>query len=159
MKTELRFDEVKEEKVRFLEQHKYVVVATSLENRVTARTVRYASEGLNIIFFTLKHSKKVAQIKANPKVALCVDNVSIEGIAEIVTQRKEEGKRLAEVIKKKFPGYLEWWLARAPQLVVFVKVTPILIATWITGDKPFIEYLDLQNQNACLTIPWEKQEY
>lgn len=160
MKTELNFDEVKGEKVRFLEQNKHIVLATSLENRVTTRTVRYASEGLTIIFFTLMHSKKVAQIKANPKVALCLNNVNIEGMAKIVSQQEKEGKRLAEIIKKKFPSYLEWWLARTPKLVVFVKVIPTLIVSWVTrDDEPFMEYLDLQSKKAFLTIPWEEQEY
>ena len=165
MRTELKFDEVKEEKVKFLEQNKDIVLATSLENRVTARYVRYASEGLTIIFFTLTNLKKVAQIKSNPKVALCLHdasgrNASIEGTAKIVSQREEEGKRLAEIIKKKHKGYFEWWYAHAPELIVFVKVTPTLIVSYVYTDekKPALEYLDLQNKTAYQTIIWEKQE-
>jgi uncharacterized protein YdaL len=77
----LNFDKVKEEKIRFLEQNNTIVFATSLKNRVTAKTVCYASEGLTIIFFT---GANLTQIKANPKLALCLKNVSIEGTAKIV---------------------------------------------------------------------------
>jgi len=159
MKTELKFDEVKAEKVRLLEQNKDIVLATSQGSRVTARTVRYVSEGLTIIFFTLTNLKKVAQIKANPKVALCLNNASIEGKAEIISQRGEEGKRIAEIIKKKCPNYFEWWHSRTAELLVFVKVTPTLIGSYVyKDDKPFLEYLDLQNKTAYQALIWEKQE-
>ena len=39
MKEELKFDEVSKEKVRFLGKSEEIVLATSLDNRVTARTV------------------------------------------------------------------------------------------------------------------------
>jgi|SRR5271157_844797 len=160
MKTELKFDKVKEEKVKFLEQNRKIVLATSLNNRVTARTVAYASEGLTIIFFTLTNLKKLAQIKANAKVALCINNVSIEGLAEIVgSPQEEESKRLMEIYKKKFPVVSKWWFTRTPELLVFVKVKPTLIVSWVEKDNaPFLEYLDLQNERAYLTIPWENQE-
>jgi hypothetical protein len=49
--------------------------------------------------------------------------------------------------------------ARTPDLIVFVKVTPTLMVSWVNKDnEPFMEYLDLQNKRAYLTIPWEKQE-
>jgi nitroimidazol reductase NimA-like FMN-containing flavoprotein (pyridoxamine 5'-phosphate oxidase superfamily) len=160
MKTELEFDQVKADKVRFLEENEDIVLATSLNNRVTARAVRYASEGLTIIFFTVTNLKKIAQIRANPKVALCLKNASIEGKAEIISQQEEEGKRLAEIIKKKFPNYLEWWHARTAELIVFVKVTPTLVVSYVFKDgKSLLEYLDLQNKTAYQTPIWEEQEY
>jgi general stress protein 26 len=160
MKKELDFDQVKAEKVRLLEENENIVLATSLNNRVTARVVRYASEGLTIIFFTLTNLNKVAQIRANPKVALCLKNASIEGNSVLVSQQEEEGKRLAEIIKKKFPNYLEWWHARTAELIVFVKVTPTLVISYVYKDgKPLLEYLDLQNKTAYQSIIWEKQEY
>lgn len=160
MRIELKFDEVKEEKIRFLEQNESIVLATSLNNRVTARTVSYASEGLTIIFFTFATLKKLAQIKANRKVALCIDNMSIEGIARIVgSPQKERNQRFVEIYKKKLPGTFERWFSLIPESIVFVTVTPTLIVSWVTkDDKHFLEYLDLKGKRAYLTIPWEKQE-
>ena len=163
----MKFNELKEEEVKLLEQNKYIVLATSLGNRVTARTVCYASEGLTIIFFTTTNLKKVAQIKANPKVALCVRdptdffrNANIEGTAEIVSPQEEEGKRLAGIMKKKLPGYFEGWYAHVPELIVFVKVTPTLIVSYALTDekKIALKYLDLQNKTAYQTQIEEKQE-
>jgi general stress protein 26 len=157
MKTELKFDEIKEEKVRFLEQNNRIVLATSQKNRVTARTVLYASEGLTTIFYTLTSLRKFAQIKANSKVALCLNNISIEGTAEMVgNQQEEEYKRLVEIYKKKVPAF-EWWSAHYPELSVFVKVTPTLIKSYVYKDKkPALECLDLHNRRAYITIEWEK---
>ena len=161
MKTELKFDEVKEEKVRFLGQNEFAVLATSLNNRVTARTVTIVSEGLTIIFYTLTSLKKFTQIKANSKVALCVDNASIEGTAEIVgNQQEEEYKRLSEIWKKKF-DWFDWFDSNYPELSVFVKVTPTLIESYIQKDNTHaphaLEYLDLQNKRAYITTEWEKE--
>jgi general stress protein 26 len=162
MKTELKFDEVKEDKLRFLEQNQYVVLATSLNNRVTARTVTYVSEGLTIIFYTCTSLRKFAQIKANSKVALCLDNVNIEGTAEIVgNQQGEEYKRLWGIWKKKFgEDWFDWFDSNYPELSVFVKVTPTLIESYVSKDnKPALEYMDLQNKRAYITTDWGKQEY
>jgi nitroimidazol reductase NimA-like FMN-containing flavoprotein (pyridoxamine 5'-phosphate oxidase superfamily) len=160
MNKSLNFDEVKEEKVKFLEQNNTIVLATSQKNTVTARTVNYASEGLTIIIFTADYLKKIAQIKANSKVALCLNNVTIEGTAEIVgSSQKEEYKRLVEIHKKKNPNEIEWWSAHYPKGLVFVKVTPTLIESYVSKDnKPALEYLDLHKKRAYLTIPWEEQE-
>ena len=159
MKTDLKFDEVKGEKIRFFEQNGNIVLATSLNNRVTARTVTYVSEGLTIIFYTLTSLKKIAQIKANPKVALCLDNVSIEGTAEIVgNQQGEEYKRLFELFKKKF-DWFDWFDSNYPELSVFVKVTPTLIVSYFDKDNKYaLEYLDLHNKRAYITTQWEKPE-
>ena len=160
MKTELKFEDVKGEKIRFLEQNDSIVLATSLNNRVTARNVSYASEGLTIIFGAWTHTKKIAQIRANAKVALCRDNVSIEGIAEMVeSPQDEENKRLVEIYKKKLPSVFERYFAHFPG-TVFVKVTPTLIVSWVSKDNQrFLEYLDLENKRAYLATPEEKQEY
>lgn len=76
---ELDFEKVKEEKAKFLDSHHAIMLATSSGNRVTARTVTYASKGLDIYFMSWNHHKKCVQIKGNPRVALCRDNLSIEG--------------------------------------------------------------------------------
>lgn len=167
MKTELKFDEVKEEKIKLLEQYDRIVLATSLNNRVTARTVSYASEGLTIIFASWTHLKKIAQIRANAKVALCLDKagacaVNIERIAEIVgSPQNEENKRLIEIYKKKLPAVFDFYFAHFPEeKYVFVKVTPSLIVTWVTkDDNGFLEHLDLENKRAYLRTYFEKQEH
>ena len=88
LKKELDYDRIREEKIRFLENHHAIVLATSYNDRVTARTVTYASKGLEIYFMSWSHHKKCVQIRGNPKVALVKDNVNIEGLAEILKVAK-----------------------------------------------------------------------
>ena len=81
MKTDLDFEEKKQELIRFLDSKDTAVMAlaTSLNDRVLVRNVLVACSGLNIYFFTWGHSRKCMQIEGNPRVALCKDAVQIEG--------------------------------------------------------------------------------
>jgi len=98
-KEKLDFEQVRDEKVRFLENHRWMVLATSYNDRVTARTVDYASDGLDIYFLSWQHHTKCAQIKGNPRVASCIDNVQIEGKAEILgSPLDEKNKEYAEYL-------------------------------------------------------------
>ena len=171
MKKDLNFDEVKEKKIEFLEQNDSIVLATSLNNRVTARTVNYVFEGLTILFASWVHLKKIAQIRESPKVALCRDaskdgknlfQISMEGTAEIVgSPQDEESKRLIELYKKKLPSVYDFYFGRYPEeKYVFVKVKPTLIVSWVKkDDKVWMEYLDLEKRRAYLTTYFDEQEY
>ncbi len=44
---ELDFEKLKEEKISFLKDHHTIVLATSKDDEVTARTVSYSTEGLD----------------------------------------------------------------------------------------------------------------
>ena len=159
LKMDLSFDKVKEEKSKFLESHHVIVLATSCDNRVTARTVTYATKGLEIYFMSWDHHKKILQIKENPKVALCKDNISIEGVAEILGNPLDErNNEYAEIYKEKLPRDFTGF-ANLPGMVM-VKVTPTLIVSWVRRhNRFFLEYLDLKNKRAYLMKPEETLEY
>ena len=63
-REELDFEEKKKEVIRFLEskENETMVLATSYKERVLARNVLVASKGLDLYFFTWKHSRKCMQI-------------------------------------------------------------------------------------------------
>ena len=69
LKRELDYDRVREERIKFLDSHHVIVLATSFDDRVTARTVAYASKGLEVYFMSWSHHKKCVQTRGNPKVA------------------------------------------------------------------------------------------
>lgn len=71
----LNFDEIRNTKTEFLESHHTIVIATSHDDKVTARTVTYATEGLDSYFMSWNHHQKILQIKENPNVALARDNL------------------------------------------------------------------------------------
>ena len=74
---------LEQEIIRLLDDHKILILATSANDRVTARSMSCVNIGLNIYFQTDKRFIKFDQIKQNPQVALCAGNVQIEGMAKI----------------------------------------------------------------------------
>ena len=150
---ELDFKKLREEKIEFLESHHTVIVATSNANKVTARTVTYATEGLDFYFMSWDHHEKILQIKENPNVALARDNISIIGVAEILGKALDEkSKKAAEVTKKKHPKEFKIY-CRIPGMIM-VKVKPTYIKSWVRVDnKFFLEHLDLENKAAYLEKP------
>lgn len=149
------FERLREEKVRFLEEHHTIVLATSRDDKVTARTVSYSTEGLDFYILSWDHHEKLFQIKENPNVALARDNISIKGFAEILGKPLDEkSARGAEIIKKKRPKEFEIY-SRIPGMVI-MKVTPTYIKSWVRVDgRFFIEHLDLEKKQAYLQKPEE----
>lgn len=149
------FERLREEKVRFLEEHHTIVLATSRDDKVTARTVSYSTEGLDFYILSWDHHEKLFQIKENPNVALARDNISIKGFAEILGKPLDEkSARGAEIIKKKRPKEFEIY-SRIPGMVI-MKVTPTYIKSWVRVDgRFFIEHLDLESKRAYLQKPEE----
>lgn len=152
---ELDFEKLKEEKTRFLESHHTIVLATSHNGKVTARTVTYATEGLDFYFMSWDHHEKILQIKENVQVALARDNMSVQGTAEIMGKPSDEkSKKGAEVTKRKHPKEFEAF-CRTPGMVM-VKVRPTYIKSWVRIDNTFfVEHLDLENNKAYLKEPEE----
>ena len=150
LRKELDYDRIREEKIRFLENHHAIVLATAYNDRVTARTVTYASKGLEIYFMSWGHHKKCVQIRGNPKVALVKDNVNIEGSAEILgNPLDDKNKEYAEIYKKKLPRDFEGF-AHQPGIVM-VKVTPTFMVSMVRIDgRLYLEHLDLENKTAYL---------
>jgi ribosomal-protein-alanine N-acetyltransferase len=144
----------KEEVIRFLESegNALLVLATSAEDRVLARTVLIASDGLDIYFYTWKHSRKCEQIRKNPRVALCKDNVTIEGVAEILgSLRDERNADCARLLKAKLPGMVAKWERYPSMVIVRVRSTAAAFGVNIDGET-YMEYVDLENGTAHAEI-------
>ena len=147
------FEKLVEEKSAFLREHHTIVLATSKDDEVTARTVSYATEGLDFYILSWDHHEKIRQIKENSNGAGARDNMSIKGVAEILGKPLDEKSRTgAEAIKKKRPREFEMF-SRIPGMIM-VKVTPRYIKSWMRADNKFvIEHLDLENKRAFLQRP------
>ena len=151
LRKELDYPKKKEGIIKFLESkdNAIMVLATSHSDRVIARNVLIASHGLDLYFFTWRHSRKSVQIRENPRVALCKDDVQIEGVAEILGGLLEEkNKEYADILRNKFPDSVEMWEHRPG--IVIVRVRPTLIATAgeTSDDQVYLDYVDLENETA-----------
>jgi general stress protein 26 len=97
--------------------------------------------------FTWRHSRKYAQIQANPNVALCKDNVQIEGVAEILGDLlAEETREHTDTSRDRFSDAIKQWEHR-PGMVI-IRVRPTLVVVGASTDPPCLEYLDLENEAA-----------
>ena len=143
----LDYDKCIEEKIRFLNDDRHIVLATSLNDRVTARTIDYVCSGLDLIFLSWDHHDKITQINGNHRVALCRDNVQIEGVAEILgNPHDDKNKEYAELYRGKLPILFDVF-SNLPGMI-FVKVTSKLFKTFISGRNRRIDYLDLSTYRA-----------
>lgn len=148
---ELDYKKKKEDIIKFLESkdNAVMVLATSHNDRVIARNVLIASKGLDLYFFTWRHSRKCKQISENPRVALCKDDVQIEGLAEILgTLLEEKNKEYADILRNKFPDSVKRWENRPGMVIIRIRPTLIATASEIISDQIYLGYLDLENETA-----------
>lgn len=151
LRKELNYPKKMEGIIKFLESkdNAIMVLATSHNDRVTARNVLIASNGLDLYFFTWGHSRKCIQIRENPIVSLCKDDVQIEGVAEILGRLLDEkNKEYADILRNKFPDSVERWEHRPGMVIVRVRPTSIATAGEITDDQIYLDYVDLVNETA-----------
>ncbi|MFX0201523.1 MAG: pyridoxamine 5'-phosphate oxidase family protein [Candidatus Hodarchaeota archaeon] len=151
IRLELDYETKKEEKIKFLESedNAAMVLATSHNDRVIARNVLIVSSGLDIYFGTWEHSRKCMQIRENPRVALCKDDVQIEGLAEILGDLLDEkNKEYADMLRNRFPSSFEYWEDKPGMVIVRVKPELIVSGITIIDDQPYLEFLDLENEIA-----------
>ena len=78
------------------------VVATSQDDHVTARRMRLLSDGFTLYGWTHRYTRKVEQIRANPKVSVVVEYIQIDGVASVKGHPTDEPKFL-ELFRKKLP--------------------------------------------------------
>lgn len=100
----LSYESLEKEIIEEIDKRWIKTLATSSNNIVTARDVRFGSNELNLYFFTDSRSRKYSQLKENPNVAISSGPLTIEGIAISEGHpRKEENKELLKTFKAKQP--------------------------------------------------------
>lgn len=145
---EINFDLLENEIFHLLGDKSILVLATSYENRVTARSMCCIVINKKIYFQTDKTFLKYEQIINNPNVALCVDSIQIEGVAKVQAHPfHEENEGFINVFKEKHRGSYENYSHMKNEVVVEVK--PSLITLWkYENGQPFREILDVNDNKA-----------
>ena len=136
MPKQLDYCEKYEEIVKTLENGKSIVLATSHRDKVMARTVYYVLYESSVYFLTSSAYSKYKQIVRNQNVALCLNNIQIEGTANI------EGHPSAYENK----AVLEHFIERCPENNRYVKSKNTVlievkignITMWSNGGREYI---------------------
>jgi len=137
-------NEVKE----LINRSKNFVIATSADDRVTARTMGCINIGLKIYFQTDKNFTKCKQIEKNENVAICVSNIQIEGKAVIGKHPLDDcNKEFIELFKKKYPSSFDKYSRLKNNRVIEINPTFITLWKYIDG-KPCRDFLHISHKKA-----------
>ncbi len=149
---EINFNLLEKEIFSLLGNKKTMVLATSSENIVSARNMSCVMINKKIYFQTDKTFLKFKQILKNSNVALCVDNIQIEGIAKIKSHPfSEENKEFIDIFKEKYNGSYETYSHMNNEVVI--EVTPSLITLWkYENGQSFRDFLDIRKNKASREI-------
>lgn len=129
-------------------ESKKMVLSTSLNDVVTARTMSIVVLNEKLYFQTDRTFRKYRQLKGNANVSLCIDNVQIEGTCEELGAPLEHAE-FSHAYQKYFPSsYTRYTALQNERLFV---VTPTFIERWLYVDGvPYMETFDVANERYQL---------
>ena len=118
-------------------EYKSMVLSTAYQDSVTSRMMSVIILDGEFYFQTDKTFRKYEQIMKNSHVALCADNISIEGVCtEIGNPVNHTG--FIHLYKKHFPGSYHKYSRLANERLF--KITPQYIQLWsYDNDTPYVE--------------------
>ena len=119
----------------------HMVLATAGNNsRVSARTMSVVRLGDRFYFQIDGDSRKAAQLRENPRAALCLGNLQIEGVCREIG-RPQEHKAFCAAYRAAFPSTFDRYThLECERLWEFA---PDFAKKWIyEGGEPFEEILD-----------------
>lgn len=127
---------------------KHMVLSTAEGNKVFSRMMSIVQMDGIFYFQTDLTLRKYSQLINNNNVALCIDNIQIEG------QSREIGHPLKNVAfccayRDCFKGSFEAYSSLKNERLFEVK--PLKIERWVYEDRnPYIEILDFENRQYSL---------
>lgn len=121
-----------------------VVLSTSAENYVTSRPISVVVYDGKIVFQTSTKLLKYQQIQKNQQVAMCVDNIQIEGTA-VLGGPPVEDNHFSQAYKEKHLGSYNNYSHMASTRVI--EVQPKKITMWVYKEKePYIVTFQMDTQ-------------
>lgn len=144
------YSEAKRELLTRIGEASKMVLATSINNLVSARTVSVLNIKGLFYFQTDRSMDKSKEIIANPNVALCLKEIQIKGTCRnLGSPNSDENRFFIERFKELFPSAYEKYSHLDNETVFEIK--PILAKTWCYVDGyQCIEYIDfLSEEYRC----------
>ena len=145
---DINYSELENEILDALDKNSTWVLSTSFNNYVTSRTMSIVHIGLNLFFQTNRCYVKHEQMELNEQVALCYQNISIEGVVENIGDWScDNNAEIMELYKEKHKGSFDFYGMLNGQTVY--KVSPIKIKLWkYVNGKPIREVLFVREKRA-----------
>lgn len=125
-----------------------MVLSTSLHDVVTSRTMSVVVLEQKLYFQTDKTFRKYEQLKGNPSVALCIDNIQIEGQCREIGTPKENTEFL-NAYRAHFKGSFDRYSMLEMERVFVME--PTFIERWLYIDSvPYVETFHVPTRNYTL---------
>lgn len=132
-----------------LQEHSKMVLSTSMNDKVTSRMMSIVIYNNEFYFQTDKEFRKYQQLKINPNVALCKDNIQIEGVCEEIGA-PSENHIFCKYYQRYFPSSFDKYTHLKNERLFVIK--PTYIQKWIyENGEPFIEQFDFKTCNYIKT--------
>ena len=121
-----------------------MVLSSSDGGKVTSRMMSIVVVDGVLYFQTDITFRKYSQIKNNPQVALCIDNIQIEGICE-ECGHPMDNRAFCDVYRECFKSSFEKYTNLKNERLFSVRMT--FIERWVYKDGvSFVDILDVKNQ-------------
>jgi len=135
---------------KLIGKYNKMVLATSANNRTTARMVSCIIDSETIYFQTDKTFLKYEQILENSKVALCLSNIQIEGIASVLGHPMDkEHSFFAYSFEKYCTESFKSYTHLKNERLISVAIKEVTI--WEYEDKrPLRKFFDFEHQRYKL---------
>ncbi|MDD2773292.1 MAG: pyridoxamine 5'-phosphate oxidase family protein [Elusimicrobiales bacterium] len=146
--TPIDYNALESEVAEILTKNAVCALATSSDDRVTVRSMVYVSTGLKVYFQTDMSFMKIAQIRKNPNVAICTENLQAEGTATLKGHPFEKGnENFAHLFKAKNSVSYKLYTANKTEIVIEVELHSVTL--WKNeGARGLMEFLDIRRHCA-----------
>jgi hypothetical protein len=143
----LEIADVKADIMDELAKDHHIILSTMTDNTVRSRLVDFVHRELSIGFFSWIGTRKIHDMMNNPQVALCVNNVQIEGKAGIYIECDNGCKPLLEVYQQQLPDLYEKFHALSGTCFVVVEPTMYILMKYEQASL-FLYHLDVVRNKA-----------
>lgn len=148
MQENLNFETRRNEIIGSFGVAKEMVLSTCSNNRVTSRVVSTACHGDKICFLSWSHHTKCLQIQENSSVALCYNNIQIEGTASIKGDPFEKKNIVySEKYKEKQVDLFEVFSKFKGMVIIEVSITSIRSYVKDSG-RYYLDCLNFEEKTA-----------
>ena len=124
---------------------KAMVLSSSENNEVTSRMMSIVQANGLFYFQTDKTFRKYSQLIANPQVALCINNIQIEGICKEIGHPMKNAI-FCELYQECFNSSFKKYSALENERLFVIK--PTYIERWLYIDGvSYLENFDIENKS------------
>ena len=157
MDKNLTFEQAKELLWAQLGDWKIMALASSVNDYVMVRNVSCLFYDDKIWFKTDKNFRKTQQLYENPRVAMCVGGIQVEGLAAnkgLVVE--EEGRVFEQGYKKHLWGRYNKYSHEDTEIII--EVTPKFVEVWDTSDDNYAYQIFIDFDKEAVEVkPYDKK--